>query len=240
METISIRYIFSIKDGSKEEFNLELDNRTFRLITKLPKNPPSWTKLDFHQCPHCPLAINEHPHCPLALNLVGIVEQFKGSFSYDEIDVEVMTEQRSIFRNTSAQEGISSLMGLVIATSSCPHTDFFKPMARFHLPFADEEETVWRAIATYLMAQYFLILKGHRKNLDMDGLAKIYDNIEKVNISIVKRLRAASRKDSTVNALVHLDVFAKHLTPGLEESLNGLQHIFAPFITKDIENNSGA
>lgn len=231
MKTISIRYIFTLKDGSNEVFNLNLDERTLQLIQKPGKNIPSWTRLDFHQCPHCPLDVKDDPNCPLALNLMSIVNQFKRIFSYDEIRVKVITNQRIIAQNTTAQEGISSLMGLVIATSSCPHTDFFKPMARFHLPFANEEETIWRATATYLIVQYFLVMKGHRSKPDPEGLTRIYDNIEKLNVSIVKRLRAASKKDSAVNALVHLDVFAKHLAPGLKESLNSLRPIFMPFVT---------
>jgi hypothetical protein len=31
-----------------------------------------------------------------------------------------------------------------------------KPMARFHLPLASEEETIYRATTMYLLAQYFL------------------------------------------------------------------------------------
>jgi len=125
-------------------------------------------------------------------------------------------------------------MGLVIAISECPHTDFLKPMARFHLPFATEEETIWRATSTYLLAQYFLIIKGHRIDLELDGLSRIYDNIEKLNASIVKRLRAAGKKDSTINALVHLDVFAKYIKPGVEESLDKIRHIFTPFLNNQI------
>lgn len=68
-------------------------------------------------------------------------------------------------------------------------------------------------------------------NLDLEGLTKIYNDIEKLNAAIVQRLRVAGKEDSTVNALVHLDIFAKLLTPGLEESLNSLQHLIRPFLT---------
>ncbi len=81
------------------------------------------------------------------------------------------------------------------------------------------------------MAQYFLILNGDRHDLDLEGLTKIYNDIEKLNAAIVGRLRAAGKEDSTVNALVHLDIFAKLLTPGLEESLNSLQYLIRPFLT---------
>ena len=48
----------------------------------------------------------------------------------------------------------------------------------------------------------------------------------------VDRLRSATTKDSTVNALVHLDVFAKFLTPPLEDTLNHIKPIFDPFLVK--------
>ena len=34
--------------------------------------------------------------------------------------------------------------GLIMATAGCPWTDRLRPMARFHLPFATEAETVYR------------------------------------------------------------------------------------------------
>jgi len=230
VHTLNIQYSFTLKDGDKEVFDLKLDGKTLILKEPVAQNPPLWTCLQFRQCPHCPLTADVFQHCPLAVNLVDIVKRFDRLISYDRIQVEVLTAERLISRNTSAQEGLSSLMGLLIATSKCPFTDFFKPMARFHLPFANEQETVWRATATYLMAQYFLILNGDRHDLDLEGLTKIYNDIEKLNVAIVGRLRAAGKEDSTVNAMVHLDIFAKLLTPGLEESLNSLQHLIRPFL----------
>ena len=234
METINIRYIFTLPDRKKEIFNLQLDAKTLKLHGSIVENLPSWTSLDFHQCPHCPLSIDLYPDCPLSVNLVSIVERLGVLISFDKIHVEVSTKERTVSRSTTAQQGISSLMGLVIAISECPHTDFLKPMARFHLPFADEEETIWRATSTYLLAQYFLIINGHRIDLELEGLTRIYQNIEKLNASIVKRLRTAGKKDSTINALVHLDVFAKYIKPGVEESLDKIRHIFTPFLNKQI------
>lgn len=234
METINIRYIFTLSDRTREIFNLQLDAKTLKLHLRNIENLPFWTRLDFHQCPHCPLTIDLFPDCPLSVNLVNIVERLGVLISYDKIHVEVSTKERTVSRSTTAQEGISSLMGLVIAISECPHTDFLKPMARFHLPFANEEETIWRATSTYLLAQYFQIIKGHRIDLELDGLTRIYVNMETLNASIVKRLRAAGKKDSTINALVHLDLFAKYIKPGVEESLDKIRHIFTPFLNKQI------
>ena len=231
MPTLKIQYTFTLKNGFKEVFDLKLDGETLILRQPVTQNPPPWTRLEFQQCPHCLLTADDYPHCPLAVNLVNVVNRFDRLISFDQIQVEVLTAERLISQNTSAQEGLSSLMGLLIATSKCPYTDFFKPMAYFHLPFATEQETVWRATTTYLMSQYYLMLAGKRHTLDSTGLTKIYNDIQKLNAAIVGRLRAAGKEDSTVNALVHLDIFAKLLTPGIEESLKNLQHIIRPFLT---------
>ena len=167
MGTIPIQYKFTLADGSKENFNLELNDNTLELINFAPENLPDWTKLDFHKCPHCPFDSSSVPYCPVAKNLVPIVTLFEKLLSYDEIYVEVVTKERSMAQDTTAQRAISALMGLVMATSGCPHTSFFKPMARFHLPFASEKETLYRATSMYLLAQYFLEKEGHGFDHDL-------------------------------------------------------------------------
>lgn len=229
MKTITIRYSFILEDGSREIFNLQLDPHTLALLSNTPKTLPPWTKLDFHQCPNCPLTTDTHPHCPLAVNLVNIVERFEGLRSYSEIQVDVLMEERFICQDTTVQKGISSLMGLVMATSGCPHTAFFKPMARFHLPFASKEETIYRATSMYLLAQYFLKMEGQKADLELQGLAKIYHNMQIVNNSVTERLRAATRTDSTVNAVILLDIYAKTLPLIIEESLEDIRYLFTPF-----------
>ena len=232
MDTVTIRYRFTFPDGSQESFNLQLDAQDLELVGNTPEVLPSWTKLDFHQCPNCPLNTRTHPHCPLAADLVNIVKRFERLVSYDEIHVDVITEERTISQDTTAQRGASSLMGLVMATSGCPHTVFFKPMARFHLPLANEEETLYRTTSTYLLAQYFLKKEGQEADLELEGLSKIYHNMQVVNNTIAERLRAATETDSTVNAIILLDIFAKALPYIIEDSLEELRYLFTPFLTK--------
>ena len=57
---------------------------------------------------------------------------------------------------------VFSLIGIYMVTSGCPIMDKLRPMARFHLPFASTEETIYRAISTYLLGQYFLEQKGKK------------------------------------------------------------------------------
>jgi len=192
--------------------------------------PPEWTALESHRCPHCPLDPSRHPFCPVAVALAPLVEAAAGLVSYDRVEVEVVLPERRVLAATTAQRAISSLMGLLIARSACPHTAFFKPMARFHLPFATEEETVFRAASVYLLAQYFRRKEGREADLDLSGLRRIYEGIHETNVSMAARLRSASRTDSGVNALILLDLFAKGMPWSIDESLAELRGIFAPFL----------
>jgi hypothetical protein len=231
MKTIVIQYCFRLPDHSSEDFKLELDPRNLELTGNIPQSLPTWTELDFHQCPHCPLEVVTDPYCPLAANLVNIVQRFDGLISYDKIRVDVITQERRISQHTTAQKGISSMMGLVIATCGCPHTAFFKAMGRFHLPLASSEETIFRATSMYLLAQYFLKMEGRHADFELGGLTKIYNNMQIVNVAIANRLRSTSMSDSLINAIVILDNFAKSLPYAIEKSLKNFRHLFLPFLT---------
>ena len=230
MGTQVIQYRFRMPDNSREDFKLELNASNLELVGNLPEQLPEWTKLDLHQCSNCPLDILTNPHCPLAANIANIVRRFDGLTSYDKIKLDVITEERHITQQTTVQKGISSMMGLVIATCGCPHTAFFKPMARFHLPFASTEETIWRATSTYLLAQYFKRQEGGEPDLLFSGLSRIYNDIQIVNMSFAKRLRAACNNDSMVNAIILLDMFAQSMPSAIDESLEEIRHLFVPYL----------
>lgn len=229
MKTINIRYHFRLPDRWEEVIDLHFDAKTLDLMNDTPEKPPSWTNLDFHQCPNCLLTVESHPVCPAAVHLVKLLKIFDDLLSYDTIHVDVVTPQRIISNETSAQKGVSSLMGLIMATSGCPHMDFLKPMARFHLPFADAEETVYRATSMYLLAQYFFRREGREADMELEGLKKIYSDILIVNEAMSRRLRAISDKDVALNSLIILDAFAQTLPFVIEDSLEEVRHLFMPY-----------
>lgn len=229
-DTFSITYRFTFPDKKTQSFKLVFNAVTIELNPPNIGNYPPWVQLTYEQCPHCPLKPENHPNCPVAVNLVPVIDQFDRLMSYDQIKVEVASTERNVVHSTSVQEGFSSLMGLLIAGSSCPVTHFFKPMARFHLPFANKEETMWRAAATYLLSRYFAKKRLKPSDLDFKGLMAIYDDVARLNDALVQRLRKVTSKDSTVNALVHLDVFAKFLIPPLDDSLEHIRPIFEPYL----------
>ncbi len=107
--------------------------------------------------------------------------------------------------------------------------EFFKPMARFHLPLASVEETIYRATSMYLLAQYFLRKEGKKADMELEGLKKIYRNIKIINESMAERLRNISDKDVALNSLVILDIFAQTLPFAIEESLEDVRYLFPSY-----------
>jgi hypothetical protein len=224
-----IEYRFILPDGSQETFTLELEADGVLRRSAEHQPLPGWTALEFHQCAHCPLAVAQTPGCPAAGALVSVVGRMDHLVSFDELELEVRQAGRTLRQGASAQEAISSLLGLLMATSGCPHTGFLRPMARFHQPLADELETTYRSTSMYLLAQYFRHRDGLAPDLDLDGLSRAYAMLHEVNEGMVKRLRAASRTDSTLNAVVILDLYTLLLPEAIGEALENIRPLFASY-----------
>ncbi len=229
MDQFTIRYCFAMPDGSEEEFLLPINSVTLELEGTLPEALPPWTALEYHQCPNCVLTPEIRPYCPLAAHIVTIVKGFEKLVSHDEVRMDVTTAERFISQKTAVQKGLSSVMGLVIATCGCPHTAFFRPMARFHLPLANDIETIYRATSMYLLAQYFLKKEGHVPDFDLNGLVQIYDNMQIINANVANRLKAAVKTDSSVNAIIRLHAFSMALPLAIGKSLEKIRHLFETY-----------
>ena len=235
MEPVSYRYRFLFENGREEVFAVELDGRNLEPLDALPEKPPEWTRLDFEKCAHCPLDSLEVFFCPLALRLLPLIERMGDVTSIDNVQVTVSLDERTVTRSATAQEGISSLMGIITATSGCPHTVFFKPMARFHLPFANTEETFYRAASMYMLGMYYRWQAGKSVDLELDGLLNFYSQVAAVNRGIANRMRAERREDGTVNAIVLLDMFVKSMPVMIRETLDELKPLFKPYVDAELE-----
>lgn len=230
MDFINIKYIFRWPDAREDAYELVLDGVTLDIVSPRPAEIPQWAMLDFNKCPGCLLDAKSSPHCPFAIAMVNLNSSFARLASYEKVHVVVVTDERTTMKDTTAQRAVSSLMGLISSCSGCPHTRFFKPMARFHQPFATELETIYRASSMYMLAQYFLKAEGKEADSGLAGLNGIYRNLHEVNTHCAMRLRHGASSDSTVNAVVLLDMFAKSMPYAIEDSLEELGHLFHPFL----------
>ena len=223
------KYSIRKPDGSEGVFDLSLNPETFA-ITPVPGPKPDWTRLDYCQCPGCPLSPDKTPHCPIAANIAGLYGALADVLSTDKVELSVeFDDGRKVVKTAPAQEGVYSILGVYMAASGCPVMDQLKPMAATHLPFSTIEETVYRVMTMYLAAQYFRMEAGFTPDWTLNGLVKMYEGIRTVNSGFSERLRSAAKTDSMLNSLVNLDVFAM-LVLDTSESVNGLRKMFSSYL----------
>jgi hypothetical protein len=230
MSKVVLTYRFTFPDSQERAFPLEMDRDTAELTPAVVNDPPAWTALSFNQCSGCPLNPAETPYCPAALHLSGVIEGFTDLVSYDKVRVTVESEERSVVATLAAQQALASLMGLIMASSGCPRTAVFRPMARFHLPFSSESETAYRVAAMYLLAQHYAAREGGKPDIALADLERVYNGVHAVNRGMATRLRAASRQDAIVNAVVLLDVYSSLVPAAIHDILDEIKPAFAALL----------
>jgi hypothetical protein len=198
-ESINIKYTLESPDM---DFSVDLvfDKKDFSLLN-LNDGEKDWARLAFHKCSHCPLNSEEYPFCPLARAIDSVISKIHNLLSYDEVH----------------------------PGSGCPHTQYFRPMSRYHLPFADTEEKIYRATTMFLLAQYFIHKKSGCIPTDFSRLENIYSNVHIVNTQICKRLREFCENDSTLNAITILDTLTVSIHSALKHDLEKFESYFSAF-----------
>ncbi len=222
----NILYRFRFSDGRSWLQSVELEPDAARLAEP---QLPAWTRLEFHQCGHCPLRPESTPHCPLAAALVAPVELLAQSPSYERVEVEVHWRGREIRQSTTLQRALGSLLGALSATSGCPQTRLLKAMAWFHLPFSGTDETLYRVFGTYLLGQYLRQQRGLNADWSMTELREVYRNLRLVNLGMTERLRAVTDEDSGPNGMILLDLLAADTLYSLDQYEGELDRFFAVF-----------
>lgn len=208
IDPLEFHYRFKLKEGEVREFTIRLDEQNLTLIQRKKKSYPDWTKLTHHQCSNCPLNESEHPRCPAAVAVSEIVDRFRNTASHVTAEVTITSANRTFHQKGPVSTGLSALLGLHMATSGCPILDKMRPMTRTHLPFASYEETMYRMLSMYMLAQHFQMSRGKEPDWKMTHLAEMLEDIRRVNKAFCERIRDPQSLDSNVNAMVLLDCFA--------------------------------
>lgn len=221
-----ILYRLQFPDDRLIEFPITIDELSCTYSPETEITPNYWAALDYQQCSNCTLNKTESPFCPVALNLTPILSLCSKVASYQSVRLEVFTTERTISGTTTMQRALSSIFGLIMATSPCPHTEYLKPMARFHLPLASETENTYRTISMYLFAQYFRRDEGMDFNLDLEQLTAIHENLQIINKALTNRLKPATLEDTTLNAVLLLDLFSQAVTWSIEAAIEEIRPLF--------------
>lgn len=224
---ITFNYHFDFPDGSKKRFFIQLDSNTFTVDTAA-KRPPEWTILSENQCSCCRLDSSAVIYCPIAANIGDLISSFRDVISHESCKVSCVTQERTYSKNTIVQDGLSSILGIIMATSGCPTMNILKPLARFHLPFASVDESMYRSVSFYLLRQYFIEKRGGKGDFTLSVMQKYYEQIEEVNKGILARIKNASKLDADKNAIVILNCMVQILSMEVDDNLTSLEHLFFP------------
>ena len=232
-EKLTYQYQFTIDNKQVKKFAVNLDRQTLKLINKPQGSPPAWTELKCNKCPNCPLDEKKHKYCPAAIGVSEATEFFKEMLSTKEANIQVKSEERTYSADLTATAGISSMMGLIMASSGCPIVGKLKPLVRNHLPFASNRETVYRALGMYLLSQYFIAKSGKKPDWKLENFTKLYEEINIVNKAFCNRLREISIEDANLNALIKLDCFAQQINLTISDGQIGeLLDLFKAYFEK--------
>ena len=219
-------YQIELEDGQRTRFDIQLDPATLTMLPASPEPYPPWTQLSYKQCQCCPLSPQTTLYCPIAVNITELVERFKDILSHKDCTVVCETMDRTYSKKTSAMDGLTSVFGIVMATSNCPVMNFLKPMARFHLPFSSVEETTARSTSLFLLGQYFEYKKGKVKTFDFNQLEKSYARVQLVNEGLLERIQSLGNRDADKNAIITLHSLSQFLSVEMDFSLNTIAHLF--------------
>jgi len=109
---------------------------------------------------------------------------------------------------------------------------FLRPLARFHLPLATHEETIFRAVSATFLKNYFEPNESKNNKDSLIELKEQYQELHDLNRFIANRVRSAIKRDAAVNAIVLLDILSKSVSFSIDDSLQQIRYLF--------ENKSGS
>jgi hypothetical protein len=102
----------------------------------------------------------------------------------------------------------------------------YKPLARFHLPFATVDESIFRIVAVYMLRQYYRKDASKDDQFLLNDIKKHYSLVKQVNRGILKRILSISDLDADKNAIVTLSSLGQILEMEIDANLESLQHLF--------------
>ncbi|MBU0945928.1 MAG: hypothetical protein KJ804_00965 [Proteobacteria bacterium] len=226
MTEITFNYCFDFPDNSKKRFLIQLDPVSLEYRSS-GNMPPDWALLGVARCQCCKLDLSQHTYCPIAANIAELVIAFKDTASHSSCLVSCISAARTCSKDTTVQEGLASIMGIIMATSGCPSMSILKPMACFHLPFATVEESMFRSVSAYLLRQYFSHKSGENCDFFMHRIQDHYDEVQQVNEGILKRINMTSEMDADKNAIITLNSLAQILVMEVDEDLDSFKRLFS-------------
>ena len=225
-----IRYTFIFSPESRLEFQVQEDADT---SVETPGDPvPDWIALEPFRCEDCKVPAGSRKTCPAALAMKPVVELFREHVSIEKVDLIVEMHGVNLAGVLPLQIALRSLLGLLLAFSSCPVLMLFRPLAHFHLPFGDKEHNTFRVLGMYLIAQFLKNRKGLSADWELENVPDLVGKVHRVNRRLSERLRAVPGGDASINSLISLDVFAAMVELSLDDGEEQLRPLFSAYFSE--------
>lgn len=223
---MTVTYDFIFADGKTKSFQVDPQ----RIASGSPdagnatgSQASDWTSLGHCQCSNCPLNKASQRFCPVAVDMQPVVNEFRSEHAFQKVTVRVKTEGRTYEKHTGLEEGLRSLLGLIMATSSCPILSELRPMAAHHMPFATTDEFIMRSVSLYLLQQYFNQRDHQTPDWELKGLVARNQRLQLVNQALWQRIHSICESDSNLKALLSFFSMASSVSFSLESQLQKLK-----------------
>lgn len=152
-----------------------------------------------------------------------VLKQFLALASLDDVEVRVVRKHYEARKHTDTQTALSALMGLILATSACPILSHMRPLANTHQPFSTDTEMVYHLASMHLLECF---LAG--KTPDLLELSSFIAELDKLNAAFAVRIKRATERNASVNALVALHARSIVASMPLEKRLDKIRGWFQP------------
>lgn len=222
---VNVHYRLDFEDGASAEFVVDTDLKS-REPTPCSGSPYEWQRLSTHRCAVCPPSMDDEELCPAISAVLDIIEYFNRHPDHSRAKCTVTLPGKTVTADQGLQEALSALIGLRLASSTCPVLSRLKPLARFHNPFVSPYQTVFRAASMHLLGEYFRMQDGGTPDWTLAGLRKYYDDIGEVNVRISQRLKEARESGSSPVSMMILSVFSVTMSHLFDEHLAILKELY--------------
>ena len=217
---MAIEYRVTLDDAYEFSYRIELDRQYDPVAANAA---PKWTRLEHQQCSNCPLSKDDFSHCPAAVDLQQVIGDFHGLPAFKKALVWVRTPEREYTKQVGLEEGLRSLLGVIMATSACPVLGRLKSMAHNHLPFASNQEFALRAVSLYLTEQYFNSREGRPADWELKGLVAQFQQLQLVNQAFWQRIHDVCEGDSNLKAFLTFFSMSSSMTYSLQTQLQKIR-----------------
>jgi hypothetical protein len=219
---MEVKYNFEFDDDSDLSYKIDVD-RTGMRVDVNKNQTPDWIALTHCQCSNCPLKVSDTEVCPAAFDIQDVIEDFQSKPANQKVNINVIASDRSYSKRTNVEEGLRSLMGLILATSKCPILSQLKPMAIHHMPFSSSNEFILRSVSVYLLQQYFEYRGERTPDWDLKGLISRNKQLQLVNQALWQRIHLDNNNDSNLKTLLSFFSMSSSVSVSLETQLQKLK-----------------